>query len=1081
MYSRWKRRAMGVALSAVMTLSSLQLAPVTVSAAETKELLHLTFDDETDGLKSNGYTAKIVGSGCEFREDDKYGKVLSLGGKGYLKVTDEDGNSPLNGLDKATVNYYSKPSSGVQKGWTLFAVRDDETPVYLDSEHYIGVMDLADSVTAERHLCEDGKARPAALKGSANGEWRMVTVVYEEGKTTLYINGKKVSEEASEYKLTDILKDNSAFNIGKANWAGGEYYSGKLEDYSVYAGALSDEEIAKLYVDGKNPTEKPTEDKPQKEEEEENEDPVLNFDFESSSDGKVTSLSGNYTASLEGNAKITEDGEKGNVLSLDGNSSYLELPKGFFDGRDVCTISFDMKPSTVAGNFFNFTVGLSNSKYYYLRSRSNSTYMGITTDSWENEQGLTVTTDNVAGTWNHYDVVFDKDEMLLYINGELKGTKDISITFADLGSDLISYLGKSFYSGDAYVKGLYDDFKVYNRALSEEEVAKNANRELPLLRKITADDVTFVTQKIDNEKKEVTLYYSIKNTTGDVSKAKLGFNLLKGAEVVGGVKDSYDLTKPFTITVANDEKEAAYSVSAVACNNPALGGQYADPDIDCFDGKYYIYPTTDGYSGWSGYQFKVFSSEDLVNWKDEGVILDLKQDEDSEETNENGVKIASVPWSNGSAWAPSIEEKDGRYYFYFCGHDTTTNAKAIGVASADSPVGPFTVNEKPLISIKTCNDAGISMGQAIDPSVFKDDDGSYWLSFGNGKAAIVKLNDDMTSIDASTMQNVTGLNEFRESLIITKRNGLYHYTWSCDDTGSENYHINYGTSEKLGGRVTFRETILQKDADNDILGTGHHSILNVPGTDNWYIAYARFMTPLGQISNGYGYHREVCIDKLSFDADGYMEKVQPTNEGITEAVPVNGFGNDDPSDPGETPGKNDPTGPSDPGEIPGNENTGNGAAETNVPKAPVNNVITGDNAVLCIGNKYTVDAGFKVKTFKVSDKKVLKVSKKGKVSVKKAGTVTITAKGTAGEEKTFSNIVVEKPVMKSITVKETDTVELSQMLSGITYAVPDGYKSSNSKVASIDEKGKIVIKGKGKTSITVTFGKKKFRKTLKVK
>ena len=354
-------------------------------------------------------------------------------------------------------------------------------------------------------------------------------------------------------------------------------------------------------------------------------------------------------------------------------------------------------------------------------------------------------------------------------------------------------------------------------------------------------------------------------------------------------EESYDLTKEFKIKVELDGEVVEYTVNSEVCNNPLLGGQFADPDIDCFDGKYYIYPTTDGVEGWGGYQFHVFSSTNLIDWEDEGVILDLKQDPDKEILNDKGVKIAAVPWSNGNAWAPTIEKKNGMYYFYFCGHDTETDAKAIGVAYAKNPAGPFTVLDKPLISIKTCNDAGIQMGQAIDPSVFTDKDGTSYLSFGNGKAAIVKLNDDMISIDADTMENVSGLNGFRESLIITYRDGKYHYTWSCDDTGSENYSVAYGTSDKLGGRASYRGMLLQKDTENDILGTGHHSILNIPGTDEWYICYHRFMTPLGQVSGGFGYHREVCLDKLTFDDEGFMVKATPTNKGITEAVYVKGY------------------------------------------------------------------------------------------------------------------------------------------------------------------------------------------------
>lgn len=83
-----------------------------------------------------------------------------------------------------------------------------------------------------------------------------------------------------------------------------------------------------------------------------------------------------------------------------------------------------------------------------------------------------------------------------------------------------------------------------------------------------------------------------------------------------------------------------------------IAGQFADPDIDIFGDKYYLYPTTDGFTGWSGTQFHVFSSDNLVDWKDEGVILDVASDD--------------VSWSVGSAWAPTIEEKREILLLFLC-------------------------------------------------------------------------------------------------------------------------------------------------------------------------------------------------------------------------------------------------------------------------------------------------------------------------------------------------------------------------------------------------------------------------------
>lgn len=304
--------------------------------------------------------------------------------------------------------------------------------------------------------------------------------------------------------------------------------------------------------------------------------------------------------------------------------------------------------------------------------------------------------------------------------------------------------------------------------------------------------------------------------------------------------------------------ESARLLAAYGDGHQALPGQYADPDLAKFGDRYYLYPTTDGFTGWSGTQFRVFSSPDLRCWEDEGVILDLATDE--------------VPWAVGSAWAPAIAAKDGRYYYYFCGK-MENGESAIGVAASETPVGPFRAEPQPLITMDLTKRLGIAMGQAIDPSVYFEDDGSAYLLFGNGHPAIVRIGDDMVSIDAHTMRNIEGLHDFREAVTALKRGRRYHFTWSVDDTGSEDYRVHYGTAEHLFGPVEYRYPVLVKNEDKEMLGTGHHSILQEPGTDRYWIAYHRFVTPLTRYAEGKGYHREVCIDPLSFDEDGLMSRV----------------------------------------------------------------------------------------------------------------------------------------------------------------------------------------------------------------
>jgi beta-xylosidase len=298
-------------------------------------------------------------------------------------------------------------------------------------------------------------------------------------------------------------------------------------------------------------------------------------------------------------------------------------------------------------------------------------------------------------------------------------------------------------------------------------------------------------------------------------------------------------------------------------SNPILKGEYADPDIRKFGDTYYIYPTTDGFTSWSGTQFSVFSSKDKRNWKHEGVILDVASDD--------------VAWSIGSAWAPCIEEKNGKYYFYFCAK-RQDGVSCIGVAAAPSPIGPFKATEEPLITLEMCRELNIKMGQTIDPSIYTENGTSYML-FGNCHAAIVELGDDMISIKKETMKNYEGTFDFREAITVLKKDGKYHFTWSCDDTGSENYHLNYGISDQLYGPIDFQYAVLEKDPSKDILGTGHHSITYIPEDEEYLIAYHRFATPLGRYKEGFGFHREVCLNKVEFDQNtGLMKKIIPTNE-----------------------------------------------------------------------------------------------------------------------------------------------------------------------------------------------------------
>lgn len=305
--------------------------------------------------------------------------------------------------------------------------------------------------------------------------------------------------------------------------------------------------------------------------------------------------------------------------------------------------------------------------------------------------------------------------------------------------------------------------------------------------------------------------------------------------------------------------------------NPVLPGFHADPEI-LYSNKthrYYIYSTTDGMPGWGGWQYYAYSSADLKDWRSEGVVLDAK----------NG----QIPWANGNLWAPAAQEvkvKGGyKYFLYYSANPKDGNRKQIGVAVADNPTGPFTDLGHPLVSQAP---EGFH-GQLIDVDVFVDPvSAKPYLYWGNGNLAGAELEPGMTKVKTETITLMTPqggtLNDyaFREGVYVFYRQGTYYFMWSVDDTGSPNYHVAYGTAKSPLGPITVAKDpiVIRQDPQHDIYGTAHNSVIQVPGTDEWYIVYHRINKDY--LHDQPGVHREVCIDRLYFNPDGTIRQVKPT-------------------------------------------------------------------------------------------------------------------------------------------------------------------------------------------------------------
>ena len=603
--------------------------------------------------------------------------------------------------------------------------------------------------------------------------------------------------------------------------------------------------------------------------------PILLYDFENESGSKsVTDKIGENHPTTSGGVRIRSvDAWGSKALYFVGNNGYLEFPQGFFANRDVMTISMDICSMRDYENFFTFAIGNNETEYLYLRTRATDIAAAITHQSYGAEQAVTKT-GQFKNVWMNVTLVINEDNLRLYINGEcVDEEENLNTYISDFGEDVIGYIGKSFYGADTYFMGYIDNVMVYDTALTSLQIAELNGVDTAPFRDVKSADNSLIMWEADKETKTLHLYTS-KSAGANSESVVISFVPQENSELLGGnaltVVYGKETELEFVVRKGDTTVSEFWTVTATVCGNPVLRGQFADPDIDVFGDTYYLYTTTDGYAGWSATQFHVFSSKNLVDWTDEGVILDVAAGKD-------------VPWSVGSAWAPTIEEKNGKYYFYFCAK-RPDGASCIGVAVADHPAGPYTAMPEPLMTSEICAEYGISM-QCIDPSIYTEGEDSYML-FGNGSPAVVKLNADMVSCDLSTMTGYKGANGFREAITVVKRDGVYHFTWSCDDTGSPNYHVNYGTSDSIYGPIQYKYTVLEKNEDLDILGTGHHSMLQIPGEDEYYIAYHRFFMPLGFFTDGTGHHRQTCIDKVTFGADGLMQVITPTLEGVQERIIV---------------------------------------------------------------------------------------------------------------------------------------------------------------------------------------------------
>ena len=303
--------------------------------------------------------------------------------------------------------------------------------------------------------------------------------------------------------------------------------------------------------------------------------------------------------------------------------------------------------------------------------------------------------------------------------------------------------------------------------------------------------------------------------------------------------------------------------SAVFATNPLIMDQFtADPTARVFEGKIYVYPSHDikappeykGKPNWFVMEdYHVFSSDNLTDWKDHGMI----------------VSQTSVEWTDPTAyamWAPDCVFKDGKYYFYFpaiAKSDGKTEGRGpgfkIGVAVADKPYGPFKPLATPIEGVR-----------GIDPNVLIDKDGSAYLFYSAGRIYVAKLKPNMTEIDGEpkVIDNLP-TKGLLEGPFAFERNGIYYLTYPHVENQRE--RLEYATSTSPTG--PFKQAGVILDESESGCWTVHHSIIDWQGQS--YLFYHD-----KDLSPSFDKNRSARADKLFFNSDGTIQKVIPTLRGV---------------------------------------------------------------------------------------------------------------------------------------------------------------------------------------------------------
>ncbi|MDQ0574107.1 family 43 glycosylhydrolase [Agromyces albus] len=585
----------------------------------------------------------------------------------------------------------------------------------------------------------------------------------------------------------------------------------------------------------------------------------------------------------------TDDLWNGDSLSFIGGdkssptANWVELPDDILAGKESASITTEVQIDASMKSNFNFLWNIGNdaNTTYYFSSVRDEPRTAITVTSGGGEFNARATAGLDAGRWYNLTSVIDGDAgtISFYIDGKLITTTPTTLTPASIEDQSLNAIGRSPWP-DPFFKGEVAAFRVYDRALTASEISDVSDADAvahadefgPAAQAI-ADSITPVTVATTNPalpdyNGTVTWASNLPELTiGDDGRLASAIVPKAGEPDVKGTLTATASVRGVTATKTVDVTIKAPPADSDSWGNPVVQTIYtADPAPLVVGDTFYLYTGHDEDNSVGRFvmnDWHVFSSTDMANWTHHGPAL----------------SVSTFAWAKSDAWAGQAIERDGKFYWYVPTTETATGQMAIGVAVADSPVGPFRdALGHPLVS-----------RTQIDPTVFIDDDGQAHLYWGNPDLYHLELNADMISYDGEPQKieltaegygtrpnNVNRPTLYEEGPWVYKRNGTYYNMFAAECCGE---FLAYSTAPTPTGPWTYGGAVMPRQGASF---TNHGGVVDFKGKS--YLVYHN-----GALPGGSGFTRSVAIEEFEYNADGSIPEMNMTTAGTTQVQALDPF------------------------------------------------------------------------------------------------------------------------------------------------------------------------------------------------